>query len=309
MTYVATGVGKYSVGTSLTDWTTVDVPDAPTFYDVVRGGDRFVLLGGYKTVVLVDNEPPQVVASSEQYPFKGCFSNGYFWRVTNKSNLIQKSVDGITWTNVSVPCDTATLSIASSGLLIMVTGNIGYSCRSLDGGDTWTANAVFDGYALWLSGCNNGRIFAAAGYGWIASADMPATVLTRTITPAPVNRAGRAMPFFGSVGVIGEVSGGAGYMYTLDNGNNWQSVSNSTAMGLCGATHDDNQFVLIGNGKLATLSNDGQTMSVVHTLSYDANVIAFASNAVSSAVRVYYANTWKTPTARKAALGALHSLI
>jgi len=286
LSYVVVGEGKYAIGLEdLATWTVVPVSGSPTLWDVIRGPDRFVILGTYLTIVIVDGQEPVETVDAEQYPIKGCYTGGWYWRVTNSADRVQKSLDGISWTDVTVDLDGyASLCIAAEGLVVLVTGNNGTLSISTDGGNAWTGYVPGFALALWAVGIHGGRAFAgsresAANLGdTVYTADAPYTTWTPIPSGTPHN--GEQTPvsavFGGSVGILAWAR--IEFIKTTDNGDSWSAVAEPDAgvSWFRGIAWDGTRFVGATNlMELRTIDSTGTTVTTVHTFDFNLRSVAF----------------------------------
>jgi hypothetical protein len=291
LSYVVVGEGKYAIVLEdLATWTVVPVSGSPTLWDVVRGPGRFVILGSYLTIVLVDGQAPVETVDAEQYPFKGCYAVGYYWRVTNDADRIQKSADGITWTNVTVPLvGWPSLCIAAEGSVIAVGGNKGQCAVSTDGGVNWSSVVVGStAYAKWVAGVHNGRVFFSAKDETDASergiyfADAPYTSFT--LASSATVRAGEAFPtspvFSDTLGIVAYTD--SYFARTSNNGTSWDMVPEPNPMFIAfrGIQWDGTRFVgATSSFELRTIDPTGSTVTTAHTFDFNLRAVAFTYTA------------------------------
>ncbi len=130
-------------------------------YAVVRGPDRFVVMGSYRCIHILDDGTTNIYTTAYQYPFSIYYDGTYYWVAANHGTQILRSPDAVTWTLITLPGASATvISVGGEGSKILVGRNIGYYTFSSDGGASWaTYRLGFD--AHWVSDVNLNKYILA----------------------------------------------------------------------------------------------------------------------------------------------------
>lgn len=277
MPYAVCGAGGFAISDDMSSWNITTVPDSPIFWDVIRGPDRFVFLGTYKTIVVPDDGPTVVVSDTVEYPFRGCYAQGYYWRVTNLQTRIDRSSDGITWTPViRFELSAPTLSISGNSHAIIVTCANGATLVTTDAFASHQLSAVGEStISVWLSGVNGSRVFRSQQYDWIEYCDPPYDALSfnnpaTRIPASPQGATGAVdMAFSSECGVCPGLNGT--YNRTLDNGETWlPGVTEPTAQYVKrGIVFGETKFVGVhDSGRIYTIDSDGLNPTIITSLPF-----------------------------------------
>jgi hypothetical protein len=268
-------------------WTAVITGTTNQMYSVVRGPDRFVVVGSYRCIHILDNGAVDIYTTTYQYPFSIYYDGTYYWVAANHTTQILRSPDAITWTLVTLPgASAAVVSVGGEGLKIIVGRNSGYYSFSEDAGASW-ATLRYDVNAKWTVDVNNGQYIMSAFNSVVTSP----TALTGTWTVG-LNSAFAPMIIpslrFGKNGGILIHSGSGslglhGYKRSLDNGVTFDL--NPTTSFSCtlnrGCVFDGERFLLTGStGDILYLDSTGLNGDLLANVGFDIYSIAFVDNGI-----------------------------
>lgn len=156
----------------------------------------------------------------------GCASDTYFICINDNTN-IKRSLDGLTWVDVTAPITGSNYSaMAASGLGVVAVGQLGNNMHSADGGATWANGSGLSALSYGSVAAIDSLTFLAAarnGAGSLAVTANGGTTWTEfTIAGFAVGERPRAVAYDSVNDIV---------IVTTDAGKAWTSAPSSTALG------------------------------------------------------------------------------
>ena len=174
------------------------------------------------------------VGSSNLYPSIASSSSGARIYAVSGTSVYISSDTGTTWTTVSLPYPSMSITTSSNGMIVAAAGAYGRIYLSNDGGLNWSLKFSYDGYSAFeymVMSQNGTSIFTSDGY----DAIFPST------------------------------NNGRVYKYSSDTGNTWENLTRASIESSYGVAMNSDAstlYVAHYNGQIWKSTNNGGSWSV-----------------------------------------------